>query len=218
MAGTPPAKPDRPKKPLTVKERMFVEEFLVDRNPGRAYRAVFPNQSYTNARDDGNKLRHAPHIAAEIEAATSAQVTRIRLRADTVLREIARVAFADPVYLVDANDRLLPLRDIPLQARRAIKSVRKSRERVTITRAGKTRTTVRETTLEYTLCDKMAALNVLVEVMGLKKAALPPLETLLALLPPPVAAAVRAALAATAPPEPAALNAAPVPEAEYEEP
>ena len=211
--------PDTPPhlKPLTVRERLFVQEFLVDRNATRAYLAVF-GQDARHAAAQGPMLRREPHVQAEIEAATAAQVRRARIRADEVLREIARIAFSDPAFLVDERDRLLPIRQIPLEARRAIRSIRRSRERVTITREGRTRTTVRESTVEYTFCDKLAALNVLVEVMGLKKAPLPPLETLLTLLPPQLAQLLRAHLAAASspPPSPVPMEQLPAREVQTE--
>lgn len=200
--GTPPDQ-----IPLTTREKLFVAEYLVDRNATRAYLAVCGGDA-RQAHRSATSLRNAPHVDAEIAAATAAQVRRANVRADEVLQEIARIAFSDAAFVVDDRDRLLPVRRIPMETRRAIRSIRRSKERVTITREGKTRTTVRESTVEYTFCDKMAALNVLVEIMGLKKAPLPPLETLLTLLPPALSNLVRAALATqTQQDPPAALPA-----------
>jgi phage terminase small subunit len=195
----PPAAPDPADAPLTPRERRFVDEYLVDLNATRAYLAAHPRTTYTAARVGGSRLVAKANIRAEIRAGRDAQQRRTRVRADDVLREIARVAFSDVFYLVDDDDRLLPLRRVPFETRRAVASVRVLRERTTTrstTRNGtRTRTVVSEQVIEYKLWNKIDALRQLCAHLGLD-AGLPPLEVLLSLLPRDLSAELRAALAA----------------------
>jgi phage terminase small subunit len=172
-----------------------VDEFLVDCNATRAYLTVHPHTTYAAARVGGSRLVAKANIAAEIKAGRVALQRRAGVRADAVLRELARVAFGDLVYIMDDHDRLLPLRRVPLETRRAIKSVRVTRVRRTVTKNGRTRTTVTESVIEIQLWNKVEALRVLAEHFGLRQA-LPPIEVLLSLMPPDLSAAVRAELAA----------------------
>ena len=87
---------------------------------------------------------------------------------------------------------------MPAEVRRAVRSVKVSRERVTrrVIRRGKTTTTttVRECVIEVKFWDKMAALERLFRHLGLDTP-IPPLESLFRSLPPRLADGVRAALA-----------------------
>jgi phage terminase small subunit len=177
---------------------VFVDEYLVDLNGVRAYRAAFPAAGDAAAKVGASRLLTKANLRAEIIAGREAQQRRTRVRADAVLREIARVAFSDIFYLVGDDDRLLPLRRVPFETRRAVASVRVLRERTTVrtTTAGRTRTrtTVTEQVVEYKFWNKIDALRQLCAHLGLG-AGLPPLEVLLSLLPRDLAAELRAELA-----------------------
>src|SRR5437868_5038248 len=106
--------PEPADAPLTPSERRFVDEYLVDLNATRAYLAAHPRTTYAAARVGGSRLVAKANVAAELKAGRDAQQRRTRVRADAVLRELCRVAFSDPVYIVGSDDRLLPLRRVPL--------------------------------------------------------------------------------------------------------
>src|SRR5581483_7695954 len=101
---------------------------------------------------------------------------------ERAVRELLRLAFSDIGDVVDLTDRdhprLKPHADIPPDARRAVQEI------------GRTRHGVR-----VRMADKLAALDKVFRHLGLFRD-LPPLEVLLGALPPAVAEAVRAALAA----------------------
>src|SRR5947209_3600953 len=97
----PPAPPDPADAPLTPRERRFVDEYLVDLNATRAYRAAFPNAGYAAAKVGASRLLAKATLRAEIRAAREAQQRRARVSADAVLRELARIAFSDVVNLLD---------------------------------------------------------------------------------------------------------------------
>ena len=83
----------RQERNLTDRQRRFVEEYLVDANGAQAaIRAGFSkNQSASAA---GRLLRH-PRVKEALRKAMSERSERLGITADRVLREYARIAFAD---------------------------------------------------------------------------------------------------------------------------
>lgn len=78
---------------LTDRQQRFCEEYLVDLNATRA--AVRAGYSEQSAKEIGYENLTKPHIAAAIEAAMAERSERTKITADRVLREFARIAFAD---------------------------------------------------------------------------------------------------------------------------
>lgn len=78
---------------LRHRHHRFVEEYLVDLDQGRAaIRAGFPPR---RARKQADRLLRRPEIAALVAAAMDARARRTGITVDRVLREYARLAFAD---------------------------------------------------------------------------------------------------------------------------
>lgn len=78
---------------LRHRHHRFVEEYLVDLDQGRAaIRAGFPPRE---ARKQADRLLRRPEIAALVAAAMDARARRTGITIDRVLREYARLAFAD---------------------------------------------------------------------------------------------------------------------------
>ncbi len=75
---------------LTDRERQFVNEYLVDFNANRATRRAGFTPHKCNY-----KIKHRKAVAAAIEKAIAERSRRTRITADRVLREYARIAFAD---------------------------------------------------------------------------------------------------------------------------
>jgi phage terminase small subunit len=75
---------------LSDREQQFVNEYLVDFNANRAARRVgfVPHKC-------NYKIKHRKAVAAAIEKAIAERSRRTRITADRVLREYARIAFAD---------------------------------------------------------------------------------------------------------------------------
>ncbi len=189
-----PPNPDPDAAPLSADEQRFVDEWLVDRNQTLAVLRAFPDvRGHREARGRGSDYAGRPHVRAEMRAVRHAQRLRCRVNADEALEEMARLAFSDILGLFDPRTQLLRLpRHIPLQVRKAISSVKISRERRTVVNdaTNSTRTTVTDSVIEYKLWDKNAALARLWEYLGLKTT-IPPLEALLSLLPAPMRDEVR---------------------------
>lgn len=184
---TPPPPPVTADTPLDEHERRFVEEYLIDRIAGAAYRRTFPNVTYHSSYHLGVAMRDRPNVRAEINAGLHAQRIRSRVTADKVVDELARIAFSDVYALYDeASNQLRHPRHIPYDVRKAIASIKVTRRRTTTTRRGQTTTTTTDALVEYRLWNKVDALDKLMSHLGLKKAEIPPLDALLALLPPPL--------------------------------
>ena len=185
----PPPTPEGPEaEPLTDEERRFVDEWLYDRNPAAAFRRMHPEFDHRYCRRAAAALCGVPRVAFEMRAARHAQRVRCRVSADMVLEEMCRLAFSDVAELFDPQTGLLRMpRHIPLGVRRAVSRVRVSRERRTEIAGNNTRTIVTDSVIEYSFWNKADALGRLFEHLGLKTP-LPPLQALLAALPPPLAA------------------------------
>lgn len=217
-APRPPGRPRKPPKPpppppdpppigpvghggpdeLSDDEARFVAEYLVDRVAAHAYRRVHPNCTHETARAAGLHMRRRPRVAREIAAALDAQNRRVRVSADRALKEIARIAFSDILdYYNPVTQNLYTPRQIPLDARRAIASIRVLRSVTVVTRNGRDTRTVTEQEVEYKLWNKLDALEKLCRHLGINTS-IPPLEALLAMFPPALSAAIRQAMATPA--------------------
>jgi len=78
---------------LTVRQLRFVEEYLVDNNAKQA--AIRAGYSARSAGRYACGLLQHPEIKERIRRGTEARSRRLRLEAERVLSEYARIAFAD---------------------------------------------------------------------------------------------------------------------------
>ena len=80
-------------KRLTPRQKRFVQEYLVDLNGKRA--AMRAGFSGKKADACGARLTRDPAVRKAVEEAMAARSRRTQITADRVLREYARIAFAD---------------------------------------------------------------------------------------------------------------------------
>jgi phage terminase small subunit len=111
-------------RPLTTRQRRFVDEYLVDMNASAAARrAGYGDRS---ADRHGSFLTHRPNVAAAIEARLAERRARLQVNAERVIAELARIAFADIGRILDWSDEdvaLKPRRDISPDDRAAIQEI-----------------------------------------------------------------------------------------------
>lgn len=107
---------------LTPQQQRFVDAYLVDLDaPGAAVKAGYSARTATS---QGYQLLHNPKIAAAVAAGTAAQQKRTGITADVVLGELLRIARVDLAQAFDAKTgKLLPIRDMPEDLRRAISGI-----------------------------------------------------------------------------------------------
>lgn len=112
--------PETP-KPLTPQQARFVDEYLIDLNATQA--AIRAGYAESGAKVQGCRLLTYDNVAAKIAERADERAKRVQVDADTVLRELLRMATVDPAEAFDENNCLLPIKQIPENVRRAIASV-----------------------------------------------------------------------------------------------
>lgn len=93
-SGVAPSPSIRGSRGLTPKQARFVEEYLVDLNATQA--AIRSGYSRRTAEKIGSENLHKPEVSAAIEQGKKALSEKTGITQDRVLKELARVAFADP--------------------------------------------------------------------------------------------------------------------------
>jgi phage terminase small subunit len=81
-------------RPLPARQERFCLEYAVDRVAVAAYRRAGYRASTRNARTEAHRLLQRPAIAARVAALERERTRRTEIAADTVLRELADIAFA----------------------------------------------------------------------------------------------------------------------------
>lgn len=117
--------------PLSDKQQLFVQEYLVDRNGRQA--AIRAGYSARNPGYQAHRLLQNPEVAEAVGEGLQGRTARLEVTAERVIEEIARRAFYDPTDLMveveqaledgegspfDATGRLL--KALPEDTRRAI--------------------------------------------------------------------------------------------------
>lgn len=78
---------------LTPKQRMFVREYIVDLNATQA--AIRAGYSERTANEQASRLLANVNVGAAVTAAMNARSRRTQITADRVLKELAKIGFAD---------------------------------------------------------------------------------------------------------------------------
>lgn len=111
------------KKGLTPKQQRFVQEYLIDLNATQA--AIRAGYSEKTSFRIGAENLQKPAIQAAIQADMSKREARTEIKQDSVLLEIARVAFSDPRKMFEDN-RLKSINEIDDDTAAAISSIKVS--------------------------------------------------------------------------------------------
>jgi phage terminase small subunit len=151
------------KKELSRRERVFVQEYLLDLNGAQA--ALRAGYSAKRAGETAYELLRIPLVAEAVAVAQAQRAARTQMAADLVIDELAHIAMSRiNHYTVDEDTGDLMLREgAPLGAVAAVQSV-KSRKRVHVEPDGSVVTTF---DLDIQLWDKPSALKLLGRHLGL---------------------------------------------------
>ena len=87
---------------LTKKQKLFVEEYLIDLNATQA--AIRAGYSPQTARDIGCENLTKPNIQNAIATAMADRSRRTGINQDRVIQEIAKMAFLNPVDVIDMDE------------------------------------------------------------------------------------------------------------------
>lgn len=144
-------------RPLTAQQQVFVSEYLKDRNATKA--AIRASYSEKTAPQLGYQLLQHPSVRAAIDAGLEKLLTDNGLSAARVLREMARLAFFDPLALYHADGRMKSLHELDPDIRACVSSIE-----ITGTKTSK-----EGQTAKIKLVDKPAALRMAAQHFGLLK-------------------------------------------------
>jgi phage terminase small subunit len=142
----------REKRESTPKGRQlrFCEEYLVCRNASEAYRRAGYNPKHADV--DGPRLLGKAGIQSWLKTRIDEVSKKAGLRAEEVIREVARLAFSDVTnYILTDDGRVELAEGAPADAMRAVQSIKRE---VFVGEDGDSRTKV-----ELKLWDKPAALR-----------------------------------------------------------
>ena len=87
---------------MTNKQERFCEEYMIDLNATQA--AIRAGYSPKSAHSIATETLQKPAVRARIDKALAAQSRRTGVTADRVVRELARVAFANSQDVIDYDD------------------------------------------------------------------------------------------------------------------
>ena len=88
--------------PVTKKQKRFVEEYLIDLNATQA--AIRAGYSPDTAKSIGSENLTKPDIRAAVDKAEAERSRRTGVNQDRVIREIAKLAFLNPVDVIDMDE------------------------------------------------------------------------------------------------------------------
>ena len=146
-------------RPLTKRQRRFIEEYLVDMRAGPAYVRAGYRARGNSAESAGSRMLRNVQVRTAIVDAQNAQSQRTHVTADAVLHELELVGFSDVShYVVDANGMLITAPgiapDVLHALERGVVRVHKSRDGMSLS-------------VEIKLWDKISALRMLGAHVGL---------------------------------------------------
>lgn len=95
-----------PPRPLNPKQERFVAEYLKDLNATQA--AIRAGYSARTATEQASRLLTNINVAAAVAAGQDARAKKVGIEAETVLREVARLALYDPreLFKEDGSTKL----------------------------------------------------------------------------------------------------------------
>jgi len=87
---------------LTKKQKLFVEEYLIDLNATQA--AIRAGYSPTSARQIADENMSKPDIKNAIEKALAERSKRTGVNADRIVQELAKIAFINPTDVINMDE------------------------------------------------------------------------------------------------------------------
>lgn len=104
---------------MTQKQTRFVAEYLANgMNATKA--AISAGYSEKTAASIGEENLRKPEISAAIKARTGRIMERLEVTADMVVQEIAKLAFFDPIHLLNADGSVKQIHEIDARHRVSI--------------------------------------------------------------------------------------------------
>lgn len=105
---------------FTDREKLFVFEYLIDKNMTKA--AIRAGYSEKTAEKIGHQVYHKEHIKHAIDWHLGQMLQKIEITAERVLQEIAMTAFLDPRRAFKGNENI-DIDQLPEDVARAVESI-----------------------------------------------------------------------------------------------
>ncbi len=106
---------------LTPKQEAFAREYIVDMNGKQA--AIRVGYSVKTAESQASRLLSNAKVAARVQDLTQASFKRVDVRADGVLKELARIGYVDMLPILNDDGTVKHLKDWPEDVRRALAGI-----------------------------------------------------------------------------------------------
>ena len=91
---------------LTAKQKIFADEYLIDLNATRAYKVAYPNiKKDETARANSSRMLTNANVASYVEKRMKDRQKRTEITQDMVLKELAKIGFADVTDFVSIEDK-----------------------------------------------------------------------------------------------------------------
>lgn len=87
---------------MTKKQKLFVEEYLIDLNATQA--AIRAGYSAKTAQEQASRLLSNVMVQGSIAKAMAERSKRTGINQDRVIQELARIAFVNPQNVIDSKD------------------------------------------------------------------------------------------------------------------
>lgn len=91
---------------LTAKQKIFADEYLIDLNATRAYKVAYPKvKKDETAKAAASRMLTNVNVAAHVEKRMKDREKRTEITQDMVLKELAKIGFADVTDFVTIEDK-----------------------------------------------------------------------------------------------------------------
>ena len=121
---------------LTPKQKLFSDEYLIDLNATRAYKAAYKSvKKDETARTNGSRMLTNANVSKYIKERMNERSKRTEITQDNVLKELATIAFAKVTDFVTIENGVVIVKDtkdIPKDLLPAIASIKEGKNGIEV--------------------------------------------------------------------------------------
>ncbi|MGJ1023884.1 terminase small subunit [Thomasclavelia ramosa] len=121
---------------LTPKQKLFADEYLIDLNATRAYKAAYKSvKKDETARTNGSRMLTNANVSKYIKERMNERSRRTEITQDNVLKELATIAFAKVTDFVTIENGVVIVKDtkdIPKDLLPAIASIKEGKNGIEV--------------------------------------------------------------------------------------
>lgn len=121
---------------LTPKQKLFADEYLIDLNATRAYKAAYKSvKKDETARTNGSRMLTNANVSKYIKEHMNERSKRTEITQDNVLKELATIAFAKVTDFVTIENGVVIVKDtkdIPKDLLPAIASIKEGKNGIEV--------------------------------------------------------------------------------------